>query len=211
MALDPIKAMGRAVNGKVNDVLLALAAGALRRWLEARGTPLEAGEALRATVPINLRPMDQVVELGNRIGMVFVHLPVAVRGVRARLDAVKAEMDAIKGSAEAPVTFGLMRALGFTSPEVEDALLDVFSRKASLVLSNVPGPSARLRFAGQPLRRLMFWVPQSGSISLGLSIISYAGEVMLGACADRGLFPDLGELSEAVHAEHDHMAEVLGA
>lgn len=210
MSLEPIKAMGRKVDGKVNDVLLAMTAGALRRYLERQGWSVGPGEVLRVTVPVNLRPLAEAHLLGNRFGLVFLHLPVHLAQVEARLEAVKREMDQIKAGAEALVSFGLMQAIGQVPAEVEAQLVDLFSRKASMILTNVPGPQRPLVFAGLPVRRLMFWVPQSGTISLGLSIISYAGEVTLGVTADRGLFPEPQVLADAMRQEHDHMAEVLG-
>ena len=210
LPLEPMKAMARAVDGKLNDVLLALVCGALRRFTEARGTPLQPGESLRATVPVNLRPLEVAHELGNRFGLLFVDLPVTTVGVEARLAELKRQMDVLKQSSEPLLTFGIMRAVGWGPPELQDQLVDLFSRRTSLVLSNVPGPRRRLAFAGRPLRRVMFWVPQSGSVSLGLSLISYAGELMLGINADRGLFPDAAALARALYEEHDHMAEVLG-
>lgn len=208
MPLAPIKALGQRRSAKINDVLVAMAAGAIRRYLEARGAPVD-GEILRATVPVNLRPMSQAHQLGNRFGLVFLHLPVSKADPEARLAAVKAEMDAIKGGAEAVVSFGLLRALGFASGAIEEQAVDLFSRKSSLVLTNVPGPRAPLLFAGRPLRRIMFWVPQTGSVSMGLSIISYVDHVMVGVQVDRGLMPEPGALTRAMEDELSHMLEVL--
>lgn len=207
--LAPMKAMAHKADGKVNDVLLALVSGALRRFTEARGTPFHPGEPLRATVPVNLRPLEEAHHLGNCFGLVFVNLPVTTASVEARLEDIKQQMDVLKTSTEPLLTFGLMRAMGWGPPELEAQFIDLFSRRTSIVLSNVPGPRQRVVFAGRPLRRLMFWVPQSGSVSLGLSLISYAGELMLGVKADRGLLPDAPALAVALREEYEHMADAL--
>jgi hypothetical protein len=78
---------------------------------------------------------------------------------------------------------------------------DWFSAKASCVLTNVPGPRRPLYFADKPLRRIMFWVPQSGNIAVGISVISYAGEVTLGLMVDEALVNDPQRIVDAFHAE----------
>src|SRR6476620_10750863 len=76
-----------------------------------------------------------------------------------------------------------------------------FGAKASVVLTNVPGPRTRLELAGVPVSRLMFWVPQSGHMGLGISIFSYAGTVTIGVIVDAGLVPDPDALVADMHVE----------
>ncbi len=208
MPLDKIKALGKRLDGKVNDVLVAMAAGALRRYLLSRDQPVN-DEVLRATVPVNLRPLSEAHKLGNRFGLVFLHLPIHLEDPRARFDAVRAEMNEIKGGAEAMAAFGLIRAMGAAPAPLEAQAVDLFSRKTSMVLTNVPGPRQPLLFAGRPLRRVMFWVPASGSVSMGLSIISYVDHVMVGVQVDRGLVPDPHQVTDAMNHELQHMLQVL--
>ena len=84
----------------------------------------------------------------------------------------------------------LLAALGIAPPPLQELALEMFSRKASAVATNVPGPQQALYMAGCALRDLMFWVPQTGSIGLGLSILSYSGQVHFGLIADARLIPD---------------------
>ena len=83
-----------------------------------------------------------------------------------------------------------LAALGIAPPPLQELALEMFSRKASAVATNVPGPQQALYMAGCALRDLMFWVPQTGSIGLGLSILSYSGQVHFGLIADARLIPD---------------------
>ena len=88
------------------------------------------------------------------------------------------------------VTFGALSAVGLAPARVQRPILDILSRKATAVLTNVPGPQHDLYLAGARLLEQMFWVPQSGTIGMGISILSYNGQVQFGMIADRNLVPD---------------------
>jgi WS/DGAT/MGAT family acyltransferase len=145
---------------------------------------------LRATVPVNLRPLEHARKLGNHFGLVFLELPVGEDNPLRRLERVAACMNALKQSKQALVAYGLLAALGLAPPPLQELALDLFSRKASAVATNVPGPQQPLYLGGCTLREMMFWVPQTGSIGLGLSILSYCGQVHFGLIADARLIPD---------------------
>lgn len=187
--LEEVKAVGRACDCTVNDVLMAAAAGALRGYMHERGEALD-GLTLRATVPVNLRPLEHARKLGNHFGLVFLDLPVGEANPLARLERVAACMRQLKSSRQAIVAYGLLAALGIAPAPVQELALELFSRKASAVATNVPGPQQPLYMAGCTLREIMFWVPQTGSIGLGLSILSYRGKVHFGLIADARLIPD---------------------
>lgn len=187
--LEEVKAVGRACDCTVNDVLMAAAAGALRGYMQDRGEHLE-GMTLRATVPVNLRPLEHAKKLGNHFGLVFLDLPVGEENPLRRLERVAECMQQLKHSRQAIVAYGLLAALGIAPAPVQELALEMFSRKASAVATNVPGPQQPLYMAGCALREMMFWVPQTGSIGLGLSILSYRGRVHFGLIADARLIPD---------------------
>ncbi|HSS61953.1 MAG TPA: wax ester/triacylglycerol synthase family O-acyltransferase [Candidatus Limnocylindrales bacterium] len=187
--LDDFKAIGKAYGATVNDVLVATATGALRRYLEKRGDST-SGLAIRASVPVNLRPLEDAHRLGNRFGLVFLTLPIGIVDPVKRLRAIKEEMDALKRSPEALIAFGVLNVMGLAPVEVERLGLRFFGSKATAVLTNVPGPREPLYLAGRKLEKVMFWVPQSGHLGLGISILSYAGGVMLGVATDEGLIGD---------------------
>ncbi len=187
--LEEVKAVGRACDCTVNDVLMAVAAGALRGYMRERGEKLE-GVTLRATVPVNLRPLEHARKLGNHFGLVFLDLPVGEANSLRRLQRVADCRRQFKGSRQVIVAYGLLAALGIAPPPVQELALELFSRKASAVATNVPGPQQPLYLAGCELREIMFWVPQTGSIGLGLSILSYRGKVHFGLIADARLIPD---------------------
>jgi WS/DGAT/MGAT family acyltransferase len=204
LPLDDFKAIGKAFGATVNDVLVATTTGALRRYMERRGEKT-SGVAIRASVPVNLRPLDQAHKLGNAFGLVFLTLPVGIEDPARRLRAIKEEMDSLKQSPEALVAFGVLSLLGFAPVEVERVGLRFFGSKATTVLTNVPGPRQPLYISGRKIDRVMFWVPQSGRLGLGVSIISYAGGVMLGVATDARLVPDPERIVEAFKVEFEAM------
>jgi hypothetical protein len=115
-------------------------------------------------------------------------------------------MDAIKASSEPMVIYALLNAVGLAGPSVESVALRIFGSKATGVMTNVPGPREEIYLAGKAMRSMMFWVPQSARLGLGVSILSYAGQVRLGVATDAGLVPDPESIIEEFQEE---MAEMM--
>lgn len=187
--LAEVKAVGKALGASINDVLLACAAGAIGRYLTDKGDD-PAGKEIRAMVPVNLRPLEQAWQLGNRFGLVPLVLPIGIENPVERLYAVRARMSELKGSFQPVMAFGLLSVAGLLIKPVQHAMLNMFAKKATAVMTNVPGPAAPLKFCGSTVENVMFWVPQSGDIGVGLSILTYAGRVQFGLITDCGLCPD---------------------
>lgn len=189
LPLDDIKVVGQALGASINDVLLSCVAGAIGDYLRAKGDD-PTGQEIRAMVPVNLRPLEEAWKLGNRFGLVPLVLPVGIAHPLERLAEVRARMDALKGGYQPVLAFALLAVAGLLAKPLQDALLNLFARKATAVMTNVPGPREPLRLCGRTLRQVMFWVPQSGDIGLGVSILSYAGGVQFGLITDDVLCPD---------------------
>jgi WS/DGAT/MGAT family acyltransferase len=189
LPLAEVKAIGRALGASVNDVLLSCVAGALRGYLGEKGDD-PAGVMMRALVPVNLRPVEKAYRLGNQFGLVFLDLPIGIENPVERLYAVRANMDALKHSYQPIIALGLLAAMGSGPKMLQEVLLQALARNASAVMTNVPGPQEPLYIAGGRIDSLMFWVPQSGDIGMGVSIISYDNAVQFGVITDRVLCPD---------------------
>jgi WS/DGAT/MGAT family acyltransferase len=189
LALAEVKAVGKVLGCSVNDVLLASVAGALGGYLAAKGDPVTDVE-VRAMVPVNMRAPDAELTLGNRFGLVPLVLPVGIANPFRRLYDVHERMEALKGSYVAALSLGLLSVVGLLPQQVQQEVLDLLANKATAVMTNVPGPQAPLYFAGSRVEELMFWVPQSGNIGMGVSILSYDGGVRFGLITDRRLVPD---------------------
>jgi len=208
--LDTIKAIGRSRGATVNDVLLSTMTGALRRFLAEAGEPVDEF-TIRAIIPVNLRPVHSIEEMddsmGNRFGLVFLDLPVNEKTTESRFRGLKQRMDAMKGTPEAFVAFGILNALGHTSATIEHIVNEVFGRKASLVVTNVPGPREPLYIDGVRLRDIMSWVPHPARLGLGLSILSYAGKVIVGVRVDEAVTKNPGRFVELFEEEVSSMLE----
>ncbi|MBA3058075.1 MAG: wax ester/triacylglycerol synthase family O-acyltransferase [Gammaproteobacteria bacterium] len=187
--LDEVKAVGRALNCSINDVLLSCVAGALGSYLKSFGDAIE-GKEIRAMVPVNLRPVEDAYQLGNRFGLAPVVLPIGIENPIERVFAVRARMGGMKDSMQPLLAFALLAVAGVLMKPAQDALLSLFSKKTTAVMTNVPGPRHKLKFCGATLEQNLFWVPQSGSVGLGVSILSYGGGVQFSVVSDTMLCPD---------------------
>ncbi|OOG44794.1 diacylglycerol O-acyltransferase [Polaromonas sp. A23] len=187
--LDEVKAVGKALNCSINDVLLSCVAGAIGEYLKSHGDDVK-GQEIRAMVPVNLRPMEQAYKLGNRFGLVPLVLPIGVDNPVERVYEVRRRMAALKGSYQPLLAFSLLAVAGLLIKPAQDAMLNLFSKKTTAVMTNVPGPREKLKFCGATLEQSMFWVPQSGDVGLGVSILSYGGGVQFGVITDSTLCPE---------------------
>lgn len=208
LSIDEVKRVGRAMGGTVNDVVMACAAGSLRRYLDNAGHRVD-GVTVRATVPVNLRPLDQAMNLGNCFGLVYLALPVAEASAHGRVQAVQKSMKSLKNGAQAMMSYGVLSILGFFPIVMQRAALNFFSSKASAVMTNVPGPTEPVCLMGAKVKRSMFWVPQSGGIGIGLSILSYAHKVEFGVVADTSLVSDPQVLVDGFVAEFEALRQGL--
>jgi WS/DGAT/MGAT family acyltransferase len=202
LPLAEVKTVAKVLGCTINDLLMSTAAGALGSYLRLHGEDTD-GMTIRAAVPVNLRDPEAAASLGNHFGLVFLELPIGIRDPLERLFDVHAAMSALKSSYQPVLTFGLMAALGRLPGSVEAAAIDLLSTKASAVATNVPGPRHPLYLAGRRIRRLIFWVPQSGDIGVGISILSYAGQVQFGLIADYKRVPDPGAVTARFHEEFE--------
>ncbi|MDO9201784.1 MAG: WS/DGAT domain-containing protein, partial [Hydrogenophaga sp.] len=160
-----------------------------------------AGQEIRAMVPINLRPMEDAWKLGNRFGLVPLVLPIGTENPVERVFAVRSRMNGLKGSLQPLLTFGLLSVAGLLVKPAQDALLSLFGRKTTAVMTNVPGPTAKMTLCGSTLEQTMFWVPQTGTVGLGVSILSYGGGVQFGVIADSTLCPEPQRIIEQFEPE----------
>jgi WS/DGAT/MGAT family acyltransferase len=206
-SLAEIKGTGRALAGTVNDVLMTAITGALRRYMQENDQNVD-GVNIRASVPVNLRAIDAPLELGNRFGLIFPTLPVGGRDIHERFLEMRRNMNEIKNSPEAVVAYGVLNALGMTPMDIESVFLDFFGSKSSMVLTNVPGPQIQLYLAGSPVREIMAWVPQSGGLGMGISIISYNGGVMVGITTDAGLVPKPERIIDNLYVEYEALKQL---
>ncbi len=208
--LADVKLIKNNLGGTVNDVLVTAVAGGLRRYLLSKGDNPDELE-IRAAVPVNLRGEEDNGKLGNKFGLVFVGLPISIEEPLMRLSEVRRRMGDLKRSAEAPVTLGILGMMGVGTDAFREFVVNTLEPKATIVLTNVPGPPVPLYLAGQKISEMMFWVPQAGRLSVGISILSYAGNVFLGVATDAGLVPDPEVILAGIHEELERMKIIARA
>jgi diacylglycerol O-acyltransferase len=204
LPLDAVKTISKGLNCSINDVLLACVAGAIGQYLRERGDD-PTGQQIRAMVPVNLRPLDQAWQLGNKFGLAPLELPIGIHNPIERVYAVRQRMSELKGSYQPLLAFAVLAIAGLMIKPVQDAILNLFAKKATAVMTNVPGPAKPLTFCASTIRQTMFWVPASGHIGVGVSILSYAGGVQFGLITDSALCPDPQAIIERFQPEFDKL------
>jgi WS/DGAT/MGAT family acyltransferase len=190
LPLHEVKTVSKALGCSINDILLSAMAGALRDYLVEQGDPIPGNLQVRAIIPVNLRPLEKVARLGNFFGLVFLALPVGIANPLERLYEVRRRMSELKESYQPLLALGLLGTVGMGPNMLQQSLLDILSNKASAVMTNVPGPREAIYLGGARISEMMFWVPQSGQIGMGVSILSYNNRVHFGLVADRKLVAD---------------------
>ena len=206
--LTRVKDVGYVLGCSVNDVLLACVAGAIRSYLVSKGDNVD-GALLRAFVPVNLRAPGNEYKLGNHFGLVGLELPIGEANPIARVFEVRTRMNALKTGYQAAVSMALLGILGYVPKAVQRQALSLLSDKGTAVMTNVPGPAKPLYLAGSKIAQNMFWVPQSGHIGMGVSILSYAGGVQFGLITDRKLCPDPQAIISQFEPEFDKLLTAL--
>lgn len=205
--LDDVKAVGKALNCSVNDVLLSCVAGAIGDYLKAHGDAIE-GKEIRAMVPVNLRANGRAHQLGNQFGLAPLVLPIGLGNPIERVYEVRRRMQGLKGSMQPLLAFGLLAVAGLLVKPLQDAMLGLFSKKTTAVMTNVPGPREKLKFCGSTVEENLFWVPQSGTVGLGVSILSYGGGVQFGVVSDSTLCPDPQAIIDQFEPEFNKLSMV---
>jgi WS/DGAT/MGAT family acyltransferase len=207
--LDALKQARGETGATVNDVILAVATGGLRRLFERRGEAVP--DQLVALVPMSIRRSDEHLELGNRIATLMVALPLSEPDPAERLRLVHAETTRVKESEQARAASLVIEATGWTPPTINRVLADVISRQLNwnLVVSNVPGPQMPFYLLGCRMVEVYPVVPLSPQQhALSIGVVSYDGGVFFGVTADRSLFADIDEVAADLEAA---LAEQLSA
>jgi diacylglycerol O-acyltransferase / wax synthase len=199
--LDEVKAVKRALGGTVNDVILAVAAGALRRLLTQRGDNLD--RPLRAMVPVDLRGATGHDELGNRVTSLFVELPVDEADALRRYERTRSAATRLKSGTAALGGSTLVLVTGLAPPMLHESISQMLfaPRLFNLTITNVPGPQITLYALGARLREILPLVPLFADHALGMAILSYDGGLVFGLNADRAVAPDLPMLEAGLREQ----------
>jgi WS/DGAT/MGAT family acyltransferase len=209
--LDEFKHIKNELGGTVNDVVLAASAGALGRYLRARGHPTQ-GLELRVMVPISVRAEDEHGALGNRVSSFMAPLPVGIQDPAERLRAVSATMGDLKQSRQAVGAQLLTELTDFAPPTIvgQAARLQSRQRAFNLVVTNVPGPQFPLYLLGRRLEAILPMVPLAKRQAVCFGIMSYDGQVNFGLIGDYDAMPDLEALADDLRESIAELSEAAG-
>jgi diacylglycerol O-acyltransferase / wax synthase len=209
--LQEFKAIKNALGGTVNDVVLAVVAGALGRYLRMHGETTDE-LVLRAMVPISVRADVERGALGNRVAAMWAPLPLGLTDPVARLETISRTMDGIKESGQAVGAQVLTELTGFAPPTImaQAARLQARQRLFNLVVTNVPGPQFPLYMLGRELDAMFPMVPLAENQALGIAIMSYNGQLNFGLNADYDAMPDLEALADELRASIEELAAAAG-
>jgi diacylglycerol O-acyltransferase len=200
--LEDLKTIKNRLGGTVNDVVLAVVAGALRRWLDKRGVRTE-GLELRGLVPVSIRSGEEHGELGNKLVALRGPLPVFVEDPVKRLAAVKVEMDGVKDSKQALGAEVITRFNDFSPPTLlaQASRLNFSTRLFNLIVTNVPGPQIPLYVLGRELEEVfpVAFLPQNHA--LAIAIMSYNGDIDFGLIADYDTMADVDFIADGIDTE----------
>lgn len=208
-SLPEIRKIAHYKQATPNDVLMAIASGAIRRYIDLHDNNRRRN--IRAFVMVNLRRRFFDEELGNKFGLVFLTLPLYREQPLERLTEVKQGMDSLKASAEYAATYKILNILGWMPEWIEHLAILILDTKGTVVATNVSGPRRQLYLAGGPIQSIIAWVPQAGRIGVGFSFVSYKDQVRVGINTDAGLVPDPEKLIELFTEEFKSFQSVLPA
>jgi diacylglycerol O-acyltransferase len=201
MDLADVKAVRQAFGGSLNDVVLTVVTGAVRRFLERRGVP-PRGLDFRVMAPVSVRSSEEAGALGNRVSAWIVPLPLASDDPREQLAAIAAHTAQLKEQRSAVGAEVLTRVADWTPSQ----LLALGARNATrllpfnMVVTNVPGPQVPMYMAGARLLETYPHVPLTDSLGLGIALLSYDGRIYWGFAADYDVVPDLAEFVDGTRA-----------
>src|SRR4051794_4969272 len=205
-ALDDLKEVKAGLGGTVNDAVLAVVAGALRRWYHARGLPV-AGVTLRACVPVSVRAPGERGVLGNRLAQLVCPLPLGEADPVARYREISAAMAGIKDSRQALGAEVIASAQEFAPPTIlaQASRLNFSSRFYNLLVTNVPGPQLPLYVLGRRIESV-FPIPfLAGDRALAIAVMSYDGGMGFGLLGDLDALEDLDVVGAGIREALDEL------
>jgi WS/DGAT/MGAT family acyltransferase len=201
-ALDDFKRVRKAHGCTVNDVVLATVAGALRIWLQSRGSPVTGKATVRALVPVSVHDEVKRITLGSRVAANLIDLPVGEPSPVMRLEQISYAMRAVRDTYRAVDAEALVSIAGFAPPTLHAlgarTASDWSRRLFNLIVTNVPGPQFPLYAAGAQMLATYPALPLAKAQAVSIGLTSYNGGMFYGINADRDAMPDIDLLAHSL-------------
>jgi WS/DGAT/MGAT family acyltransferase len=211
MSLADVKAIKNELGGTVNDVMLAIVAGALARDARRRGFDVR-GRELKAMVPVSVRADEARGALGNQVAAMMAPLPVGIEDPVDRFETISASMQHLKQGGQAVGAKVMTDLSGFAPPNIMSQASRVASRQRffNLVVTNVPGPQFPLYLMGREMIEAFPMVPLLDRQAFGVAIMSYNGRISFGLVGDYDVMSDLDQLARDFRASLRELADAAG-
>ena len=209
MSLGDIKAIRRGLGGSLNDIVLTIVTGAVRRFLQRRLVDPRRID-FRVMTPVSVRTEDERGSLGNRVSAWTVDLPVGEEDPRRQLELIRRTTAELKASKRAVGAEVLTQVAEWTP----STLLSLAGRNMTrllpfnMVVTNVPGPQFPMYMLGAKLLETFPHVPLVDNLGLGIALLSYDGKLCWGFNADYDLVPDLSAYVKATRESFEDLKEL---
>jgi WS/DGAT/MGAT family acyltransferase len=211
LSLNEVKSIKDRFGSTVNDVILCVIAGGLRRYLEANGVAI-AGLELKTMVPVNVRSESEKQHLGNRVSTLVAPLPIGIADAVVRLRAISGDMEVLKHSGQAVQLDRVVAVADVVPPVVQSAvgLFQSLVTPANTICTNVPGPREARYLLGKRVQLMVPLVPLAAGMGLGFAILSYADQITIGINADAERVRNPWKVADAVKEAYEELWSATG-
>jgi WS/DGAT/MGAT family acyltransferase len=202
--LAEVRDLRKRLDGSINDVVLAIVAGGVRRLLRKRRVRLR-GLDFRITVPVDMREGELDLDVGNKVSAWFVSLPLGERDPKRRFDRIRSQTRRLKQTKAADGIDLFLRMADWSgSTLLPSGLVNFVSvlRPYNMIVSNIHGPQVPLYLLGARLTEFFPHLPLFENQGLAVAAMSYLGKINFGLVGDWDLVPDLDEFA-------DHLDEAI--
>jgi diacylglycerol O-acyltransferase / wax synthase len=204
-----VKALRKAFDCSVNDIILATVAGAVRDFLQRRRVRPERID-FRVSAPVSVRNEQERGQMGNRVSSWIVRLPLEEEDARARVVRIREATRELKASNQALGVDTIMKMAEFTPSMLMSLGVRAASGPINMIVTNVPGPQFPLFMLGAELQSLFPVVPLLDGTGVGIALFSYNGKLCWGFNGDFELMPDMRALVSAVARSFEELAKAAG-
>ncbi len=192
-----VAAIRRELGGTVNDVVLSIVSGAMRRFLSLRDVDVDR-HSFHVMVPVNTRATDAESDAGNHVSAWLVPLPIQESTCRRTHEAICATTAQLKQDEQALSTQILTEVAGWITSAGFEQVSRLLRRTCpfNLIVTNIPGPPEPLYLMDARMRSVYPFVPLFENQGLGVALLSYAGQLWVGLVGDRDIVPDLAKVAD---------------
>lgn len=208
------RAMRRSLGGSVNDVVLTIVAGGISRYCKFHGESVE-NRTMRIMMPVNTRPKEAGADLGNRISILPVRIPLGIEDPAKRILAINKTTATLKGASVSSGmgTFGSLLTANLPVPafaQINKLLSAMPIPLCNMLVTNVPGPQIPLYMVGKKIESLIPYAPVAYDMGLGCAVMTYNQKLTFALTVDRQSCEDVEKLREFFQESFEEVRKVAG-